>query len=42
MMTYLTKPAGLLPHMNEKLKDILHEVGRQGHCEDREVKNPHG
>ena len=37
MMTYLTKPAGPLSQMNEELEDVLHEVGRQGHCEDREV-----
>ena len=36
-MTYLTKTAGLLPQLNEELEDVLHEVGHQGHCEDREV-----
>ena len=37
MMTYLTKPAGPLPQMNEVLEEVLREVGGQGHCEDREV-----
>ena len=40
VMTYLTKPAGLLPQMNEELEDVLHEIGRQGQCENCEVQNP--
>ena len=37
LMTYLTNTVGVPPQLNAKLEDVLHEVGRQGHLENRHV-----
>ena len=42
LMTYFTKIVGPPPELNEKLEDVLHEVNRQRHIENRHVRHPNG